>query len=237
MNLKELEALEAKTVRIVEALEAIEGEQRSCEEQAEVIDSHYGTLSELVERIDGVAKELQKVLSLLQRTDFGRTLDQIESQVSSVEVVASEALRAQDALDERSGRMESSVERVQAVCDAVEARDEMLAAALVAIQESLGSLDERLASLETAVGRIDRNTQKGLGIGRGEGQSGAASLLRGLGRRVRLSRGGYLLRLAQRHELAGAPALERRFGVRNRRGLRRARSASMRYSGGVHRIA
>ena len=74
MNLKELEALEAKTVRIVEALEAIEGEQRSCEEQAEVIDSHYGTLSELVERIDGVAKELQKVLSLLQRTDFGRTL-------------------------------------------------------------------------------------------------------------------------------------------------------------------
>lgn len=40
MNLKELEALEAKTVRIVEALEAIEGEQRSCEEQAEVIDSH-----------------------------------------------------------------------------------------------------------------------------------------------------------------------------------------------------
>ena len=123
MNLKELEALEAKTVRIVEALEAIEGEQRSCEEQAEVIDSHYGTLSELVERIDGVAKELQKVLSLLQRTDFGRTLDQIESQVSSVEVVASEALRAQDALDERSGRMESSVERVQAVCDAVEARE------------------------------------------------------------------------------------------------------------------
>ncbi len=167
MNLKELEALEAKTVRIVEALEAIEGEQRSCEEQAEVIDSHYGTLSELVERIDGVAKELQKVLSLLQRTDFGRTLDQIESQVSSVEVVASEALRAQDALDERSGRMESSVERVQAVCDAVEARDEMLAAALVAIQESLGSLDERLASLETAVGRIDRNTQKGLGKERG----------------------------------------------------------------------
>ena len=166
MNLKELEALEAKTVRIVEALEAIEGEQRSCEEQAEVIDSHYGTLSELVERIDGVAKELQKVLSLLQRTDFGRTLDQIESQVSSVEVVASEALRAQDALDERSGRMESSVERVQAVCDAVEARDEMLAA-LVAIQESLGSLDERLASLETAVGRIDRNTQKGLGKERG----------------------------------------------------------------------
>ena len=167
MNLKELEALEAKTGRIVEALEAIEGEQRSCEEQAEVIDSHYGTLSELVERIDGVAKELQKVLSLLQRTDFGRTLDQIESQVSSVEVVASEALRAQDALDERSGRMESSVERVQAVCDAVEARDEMLAAALVAIQESLGSLDERLASLETAVGRIDRNTQKGLGKERG----------------------------------------------------------------------
>ena len=167
MNLKELEALEAKTVRIVEALEAIEGEQRSCEEQAEVIDSHYGTLSELVERIDGVAKELQKVLSLLQRTDFGRTLDQIESQVSSVEVVASEALRAQDALDERSGRMESSVERVQAVCDAVEARDEMLAAALVAIQESLGSLAERLASLETAVGRIDRNTQKGLGKERG----------------------------------------------------------------------
>ena len=167
MNLKELEALEAKTVRIVEALEAIEGEQRSCEEQAEVIDSHYGTLAELVERIDGVAKELQKVLSLLQRTDFGRTLDQIESQVSSVEVVASEALRAQDALDERSGRMESSVERVQAVCDAVEARDEMLAAALVAIQESLGSLDERLASLETAVGRIDRNTQKGLGKERG----------------------------------------------------------------------
>ena len=167
MNLKEMEALEANTVRIVEALEAIEGEQRSCEEQAEVIDSHYGTLSELVERIDGVAKELQKVLSLLQRTDFGRTLDQIESQVSSVEVVASEALRAQDALDERSGRMESSVERVQAVCDAVEARDEMLAAALVAIQESLGSLDERLASLETAVGRIDRNTQKGLGKERG----------------------------------------------------------------------
>ena len=42
-----------------------------------------------------------------------------------------------------------------------------LAAALVAIQESLGSLDERLASLETAVGRIDRNTQKGLGKERG----------------------------------------------------------------------
>lgn len=167
MNLKELEALEAKTARIVEALETIESEQRTCEEQAEVIDAHYGTLSELVGRIDGLAKELQKVLSLLQRTDFCRTLDQIERQVDSAEAVASEALRAQDALDERSGRMESNVERVQAVCDAVEARDEMLAAALVAIQGSLGSLDERLASLETAVGRIDRNTQKGLGREKG----------------------------------------------------------------------
>ena len=178
MEANELRSLEEKTRAIVSALSKLESEATRQAEIGDKLDESRNAVLEVSTDLSAVVEKLSDAIGLIKRSaladDFARldarlddvkglsdlAKDEVNKAVEICQTTAELAASAEKAISDTAQRIEA----IEQSCLNLGERIEELASS---VGGPISDLDKRMESLETIIGRIDRNTQKGIGKERG----------------------------------------------------------------------
>jgi chromosome segregation ATPase len=139
MDMNELKSLEEKTKQIVETLSTLESEVSTYQAKNLKIDAAIDGISELSQKLSAASSDFLSIIEILRKSDLGNALEELDSKIKKLDSLHTQVLDANK--------------------DLLEKQDE--------IKAQLDNFQQTLTVLDSKIGRVDRNTQKGIGKEKG----------------------------------------------------------------------
>lgn len=178
MDSIEMRSLEEKTRAIVASLSSLEDETKRQKEMGDKLEQGKDAILRLASELSAAADKLSDAIELLHRStladDISRFDEKIDGVKSLSELARDDVQKAEELCRETANlaaKAEDSVRGVDARVSEIEATCNQMLKSIEAVEEAsaqrYGEVSQRVESLEAIIGRIDRNTQKGIGKERG----------------------------------------------------------------------
>ena len=178
MDSNEMRSLEEKTRAIVAALSSLESETQRQKEMGDKLEQSKDAVLRLAADLSTTANKLGDAIELLRRSTLADDISRFDEKIDGVrglsELARDDVKKAEALCQETAGiaaKAEAAVRHVDERIGGIEAICKELLGSIEAIGEASAQRDDdiskRIAGLETIIGRIDRNTQKGIGQERG----------------------------------------------------------------------
>jgi methyl-accepting chemotaxis protein len=178
MDPNEMRSLESKTREIVETLSSLERETLRQRKMGDQLEDSKVAILRLASELAQNADKLSEAIELLRRSTLAMEIERLDSKIDDVSALANlvgDNIRNAEEICRSTAELASdtrdSIEEVSTKLLGIERTH----AELLKRVESLGRESEvrdadianKLLNLESVIGRIDRNTQKGFGKERG----------------------------------------------------------------------
>lgn len=163
MEINELKTLEEKSKSIVVTLDNLEKETKAYQKKNVDIVLAITNLANVSEQVAMASKELSSAAALFSSSDFAKAIIEIDKRIdkiNEVEVVFTDQTKAinsivEDVLIEYKN-LGGDIRTVNKnICEFLE------------MKQTVNEAKQLLELMDTKIGRIDRNTQKGFGKERG----------------------------------------------------------------------
>lgn len=178
MDTNEMRSLEIKTREIVETLSGLERETERQRRMGDQLEEGKNAILGLASELSKTADRLAEAIDLLQRSTLAKDIESLDSKIDDARGLADlardDVRRAEEICRSTAELATTAKSSIDAIGDRL-TRVEGACAELLKGMESVeresqkreAYIASRLDNLESVIGRIDRNTQKGFGKERG----------------------------------------------------------------------